>query len=439
MLINLVVIVFLLLLNGFFVASEFALVGVRRTRIAQLSEEGNSTAQVAEGILKELDKFMAAVQLGITIASIGLGWVAESTLVKILMPCIAFFTNDNQTVIAHSIATPIAFLIVTVFHVVIGELMPKSIALRYPERTTLIVARPMHLVTMIFGPAIYVLNGFGNFLLSLMNIPPASQTSLVHSVEELNMIIDASYNEGVLDKSSKDMLQNVFKFSDLNAKQVMIPRTDMACIPINITLDELNKLTIEYQYTRYPVYDNNPDHIVGIFHVKDLYTVMAQKKEFEFKDILRTPMFIPETASMETLVRDFKKSHNNMAIVVDEFGGTSGIITLEDVLEEIFGEVQDEFDYEEEDVQTLTEHEFLVNAMMRLDEFNTYFDTDIDEEDVDTIGGYVVKELGRFAALSDKVSYKNFDLTVVGIEDKRITKINVVRNLPSEEDESGGE
>lgn len=437
---NLFVIALLLFSNGFFVAAEFAMVSVRKTRITQLTNEGNFGAKLALEALKDLDKFIAAVQLGVTISSIGLGWVGEATLVRMIEPLFSFLPANYQFAASHTVSVTIAFSLITVLHVVIGELMPKSIALQFPEKTSLLIALPMQIITKLFNPLICALNGLGGLLLRLIKIPTAQTSHLAHSTEELNMLINASYNEGVLNETEREMLHNVFKFSDLTAKQVMIPRTDMACIPSDITFDELNKLTGESQYTRYPVYEENLDHISGIIHVKDLYSLTLKKEEFSVERLLRPVLLVPETMTMDNLVREFKKRQGQMAIVIDEFGGTSGLITLEDVLEEIFGEVQDEFDADEEaDIKEIAENTYLANAMMRLDEIDEFFEIEIIDEDVDTIGGLVVKLLGRIAEVGDVVEIQNLEFNVKEIDGARITKLIITRKFPSKHPEKDDE
>lgn len=437
---NLFVIALLLFANGFFVAAEFSMVSVRKTRITQLTNEGNFSAKVVLEALRDLDKFIAAVQLGVTISSIGLGWVGEATLVRIVEPMFHFLPDKFQLAAAHTISVAVAFTLITVLHVVIGELMPKSVALQYPEKTSLLIAVPMNVIIKIFGPAIKILNGLGTFLLRLFKIPTTQSSHLAHSIEELNMLINASYNEGVLNETEREMLHNVFKFSDLTAKQVMIPRTDMACIPSDITLEELNKLTIESQYTRYPVYEENLDHISGIIHAKDLYGLHLRHEDFSIEKIIRPVLLVPETITMDKLVLEFKKRQGQMAIVIDEFGGTSGLITLEDVLEEIFGEVQDEFDADEEaDIREISENTYIANAMMRLDELTEFFETEIIDEDVDTIGGLVVKLLGRIAEVGDIVEFQNLEFSVDEIDGARITKLIITKKASQEPEEENEE
>jgi CBS domain containing-hemolysin-like protein len=424
-------------MNGFFVAAEISIISVRKTRLEQLINEGNLSASLAMDAIKEVNKFVAAVQLGVTIASIGLGWVGEATIAKLIQPIFAHLPETLQTGATHSVSTAIAFILITVMHVVIGELVPKSIALQYPEQTSLIVAWPMKVVFKIFAPAVYLLNGIGDGILKLIGINVQNRTPLAHSVEELDMIVNASYDEGVLNETEKDMLHNVFKFSDLQAKQVMIPRTDVVCIPSDITFDELKNLTTETQYTRYPVYENTLDNVIGIIHIKDLYSLLQKNEEFELKKIIRPVMLVPETMTMDNLVLEFKKNHGQIAIVVDEFGGTSGIISLEDVLEEIFGEVQDEFDEEEADIKKINENKYSVNAMLRLDELAEYFEEEpIEDDDVDTIGGLVVKNLGRIAKEGDTIQINDMTCHVIEIDGARVTKLLIEKEPKKEESET---
>lgn len=429
---NLFVIIFLLLSNGFFVASEFAMVKVRKTRIEQLVNEGDTNATIAMEALSDLDKFIAAVQLGVTISSIGLGWVGESTLARIIEPIFTFLPGINQTIATHSLSVSIAFALITFLHVVIGELVPKSIALEYTEKTALIVAKPMQGITFIFNPFIYLLNGFGNFLLKIMHIPHSHKGALVHSTEELDMLVDASYDGGVLNETEKDMLHNVFKFSDLTAKQVMIPRTDMICVPIDMSFEELNKVASENQFTRYPVYNEDIDDITGFIHVKDLYLLSLKDEQKPIEKIQRPVFLVPETMTMDNLVLEFKKRNCQMAVVIDEFGGTSGLITLEDVIEEIVGDVQDEFDDEEEvDIKEIAPNTYQANAMLRLDEMAEFFDINeenIDDEDIDTVGGLVVKLLGRIAQVGDSVNFLNFTFNVKSVDGARITQLEIIKN-----------
>lgn len=440
-LINIFIILFLLFVNAFFVAAEFSLVKVRKTRLEQLSNEGNGNAKKALKLVNDINRMLAAAQLGVTIASIALGWVAESTIVQIIEPVIGFFAHTMNALPAHLIAVPISFVLVTYFHVLLGEQLPKCISLRHPESLSLLIATPMDIFITIFKPFVLLLEVSGNKILSACHAN-SEDASLVHSTEELDMLVDASYNEGVLNETEAEMLHNMFKFSDLMAKQAMIPRTDMICIPDDISYEELTKQTLENQYTRYPVYEENIDKILGFIHVKDLYSLAMRKDEFSIKKLIRPLILIPETMTLDNLIIEFKKRHCQIAVVIDEFGGTSGLITLEDVLEEIIGEVQDEFDEEEEtDIKEIGENTYIANAMMRIDEVVEYFglkESLFEEDDVDTIAGLVVKLLGRIAEVGDTVSFNGLTFTVKEIDGARITKLQIYKepvteNEPTEE------
>lgn len=425
---NIFIIAFLLFINGFFVAAEFALVKVRKTRLEQLSNDGNVIAKKALKLVNNVNRMLAAAQLGVTIASIALGWVAEATIVQLVEPIIKFV--NMGTYASHVVAVPISFILVTYFHVLLGEQLPKCIALKHTEKLALIIATPMDMFITLFKPFVWLLQISGDIILKLFHADKTD--SLVHSTEELDMLVDVSYNEGVLNETEAEMLHNMFKFSDLMAKQVMIPRTDMICVPDDISYEEINKLALENGYTRYPVYEKeNIDRIIGFIHVKDLYAIAMTKEEYSVQSIIRPIILVPETITLDNLMKEFRKLHAQMAVVVDEFGGTAGLITLEDVLEEIIGEVQDEFDEEEElDISQISENTYLANAMMRMDELADFFGLNSDfleEDDVETIGGLVVKLLGRIADVNDTVSYKGLTFTVKEIDGARITQLEIIK------------
>lgn len=431
---NWLIVFVLLLVNGFFVSAEFAIVRARRAKIEQLTKDGNVDAKLALKALEDMNFFIAAVQVGVTIASIGIGWFGSPTIEKMMDPILSNLPS-SYVYLTHTITAVVAFLVVTFLHVVIGEQVPKCIALQYPEKISLYVAKPMDIFMTISKPFVWVLNVACNAILRLFRIP-VSTARVVHTIEDLDLMVNTSYDEGVLNETEKDMIHNVFKFSDLTAREVMIPRTDMVCVPIGMSIEELNKVATENQYTRYPVYDGDIDHITGLIHVKDLYSLSIKDEVCPIEKIQRKVLLVPETITMDNLVREFKKNKSQMAVVVDEFGGTSGIITLEDVLEEIFGDVQDEFDEETEfDIKEIKPNHYLANGMMRLDELANYFDLPddkLEDDDVDTIAGLVVKELGRLAQLDDVVRYHEFTFTVKEVDGARITKLLVVRDVSQE-------
>ena len=437
--INIFIIAFLLFVNGFFVAAEFSLVKVRKTRLEQLCSKGNYKAKKALKLVNDVNKMLAAAQLGVTIASIALGWVAEATIVQLIEPVIKLLPLANSVVTAHVIAVPISFILVTYFHVLLGEQLPKCISLRHPESLALLISTPMDMFITVFKPFVWLLQVSGDKILAACHAN-SEDASLVHSTEELDMLVDASYNEGVLNETEAEMLHNMFKFSDLLAKQVMIPRTDMVCIPSDISYEELNEVALNNQYTRYPVYEENIDKILGFIHVKDLYSLSMKKETFSMKKLIRPLMLVPETMTLDNLIIEFKKIHSQMAVVIDEFGGTSGLITLEDVLEEIIGDVQDEFDEEAEvDIKEVSENTYVASAMMRIDEFCDFFDlkeSNFEEDDVDTIAGLVVKLLGRIANVGDSVSYNGLTFTVIEVDGARITKLQIYKEPVAEVEEN---
>ena len=428
----LILIVFLILANSFFVASEFAMVRVRKTRLEQLSSEGNESAKIALELAEDINGMLAAAQLGITIVSVGLGWVGASTLAGI------FSTIGLPT----WLAVPVAFVLVTFFEVLLGEQIPKCVALQNSEKASLMVARPMKFIMIVFKPFVWFLATCGDKILELFKIE-RQETEFVHTTEELDMLVDASYNEGVLNETEAEMLHNMFKFSDLTAKQVMIPRTDMMCIDMDTNFEELKKITIETQYTRYPVYEESIDKILGFIHVKDLYSLSVHGADntTNIQELLRPIMLIPETMTLDNLIIEFRKRKSQIGIVVDEFGGTSGLITLEDVLEEIIGEVQDEFDEDEEiDIKEVAPDTYVANAMMRIDEIAEFFDIEdnqFDFEDVETIGGLFVKILGRLAQVGDVVEIKEQGLkfSVQKVDGARITRLVIHKTNVTPDDD----
>lgn len=432
---NLFIVILLIFANSFFVASEFAMVKVRKTRLEQLSCEGDTTAKLALKMTEDINDMLAAAQLGITIASIGLGWIGAKTiadiLYKTLVAVLPFISHELCLVVS----VPVAFILITFFEVLLGEQIPKCVALQNTEKMALLVARPMKLTMILLKPFVWFLATCSDKILELFKID-SSQNQLVHTTEELDMLVDASYNEGELNKTEAEMLHNMFNFSDLTAKQVMTPRTDMMCIETVMPIDDVKKFTAENQYTRYPVYEENIDKILGFIHVKDLYSKLLENENVNIEDIIRPILLVPETITLDNLVIEFRKRKSQIGIVIDEFGGTSGLVTLEDVIEEIVGEVQDEFDEEEEiDIREVAPDTYVANAMMRIDEIAEFFnmeETQFDYEDVETIGGLVVKELGKIAQVGDIVELKEQGLkfSVQKVDGARITRLVIQKSEP---------
>jgi putative hemolysin len=426
-LLKLTVVVLLILANAFFVAAEFAVVGVRRTRIDELVAKGHTTAHWVQKTIQNPDRFFATTQLGITLSSLGLGWVGEPALSHLLTPIIELFPSNISSEVSHSLSAGLTFAIITLLHVVIGELVPRSIALQYPERLSLAVAQPTTWIERIFRPVVWVLDKTGNALLRLIKIQPASGHELVHSVEELKMLVSASAGSGVVEGEAEEMLHAIFDFGETLVRLVMIPRTEMIAIPTDSSLQEALHVAIEQQYTKLPVYGESLDQVLGIVNLKDLLGALYGER-IEAKtarDLMREAIFIPETAKVSVLLKLFRARQRHMAIVLDEYGGTAGLVTLADLLEEIVGEVGDPFDHEPE-VLPLPDGSSLVDGLMPIDDFNERFNLSLSDPNYDTIAGFVLGHLGRLAKVGDTIIVEGVQLRVEAMDGLRIARVSLV-------------
>jgi CBS domain containing-hemolysin-like protein len=429
----------LVLANAFFVAAEFALVSVRRTRIAELIANGNTSARWVQRAILDPDRFIAATQLGITLASLGLGWIGEPALSHLLEPVIKLFPAAIENEVSHSISAGLAFAVITFLHVVIGELAPKSIALQSPERTSLFVAQPTIWVEWFFRPAIWLLNGAGNALLRLAKIEPAAGHEMVHSVAELKMLVTASAGSGVVADTAEEMLHAVFDFSETLVRLVMSPRTEMVAVPAEASLEEIVQTAVEHQYTKLPVYGESLDQILGVIHLKDLMgAIHGDRSEAKSaRDLMRETIFIPENARIGALLNLFRARQRHLAIVLDEYGGTAGLVTLSDLLEEIVGEVGDPFVFEPE-VQPLPDGSTLVDGLMPIEDFNERFNIKLQDPNYDTIAGFVLGRLGRLAQVGDAVIADGVRLRVEAMDGLRIARVSLIpsQSVPKPRDES---
>ena len=432
----------LVLANGFFVAAEFALVSIRKTRIDQLAAEGNASAVIVKNALHDLDRYIAATQVGITIASLILGGYGEPALVGILGPLfvMAGLPHEGTAFTAGAISVGIAYFIMTALHVIVGELMPKSIALQQPEKVALLVGRPMTWVAKLFTPLIWMLNGTGNFLLRRLGLHASEGHAQVHSPEELDLLFAQSHDAGELTKTEFEILHRVVKFSDLTAREIMVPRVEMKALPLSMTRAELTMYINEAPHTRVPVFHGSMDEIVGIAHLKDLLkfvgiaSVEASNERVNLMPIVRDAPRVPETITIDRLLVDFKRRRQQMAIVIDEFGGTSGIVTMGDLLEQAFGDVHDEFDIHEPEIQELPDGTFLLHGRLLIEEVNERFGTGFPTDEADTIAGLILNDLGRVAAQGDETVICQVKLRVEQVERQRIIAIKM--ELLSESKES---
>ncbi|WP_347490748.1 hemolysin family protein [Desulfoscipio sp. XC116] len=413
---------FLVLLNGIFVSAEFSFVKVRPTRLAQLVEEGNKAAKTAQCCVKNIDAYLSVCQLGITVSSLGLGWLGEPVVAKLLEPLMFLLGITSATAI-HSISFVIAFSLVTFIHVVFGELVPKSLAIQRAETVTLWLAMPMRFFYLIFYPGIVVFNGTANHILKLFNVKPASEHEESHSEEELQMLVQESYRGGHLDKEEWRLLQNVFDFEDKVVRDVMVPRPEVVYLDLTKSIEENIDIARRSGHTRFPLCEGDRDNVLGLIHIKDLFRLEA---EGGLNNVRRNIMLVPEGMPLGQLLHNFQQQHQHMALVVDEYGGTAGIITMENILEELVGEIQDEFDQEQPQIITEDEKTYLVDGRLLLDEAAQKFNLPVkDEQEYDTLAGYMFGRLGKRPRVGDTVELSGFKLEVAEINRLSIRRIRL--------------
>jgi CBS domain containing-hemolysin-like protein len=406
----------LVLLNGFFVAAEYALVTARRTRIIELHHQGNKRARAVLRITSDPSQFITAMQLGVTLTSLGIGALGEHALSK------AF-----DTVMATVLAVLLAYLILTFFHVVIGELVPKGVALGHAEGTALWVSGPVRLFFVIAAPFIWVLRRSADAVLHVLGLEPPGAERDPLSEAELRMLLSRSSAEGEIEHEEQQMIDKVFVFGDKEAADVMVPRPEVVAVSVEMPPEEALRAVLDSPYTRYPVFRESIDDIIGVLHVRDLFTAVHDRgiAEVRLGEIVRTAYIVPETKDLASLLQEFRKTNNHFAIVVDEYGGTAGICTLEDLLEEIVGEIEDEFDIAEVQIEQVDADNYRIDGMFPIDEFNERFGTDLPDDDYHTVGGFVFGQLGRAAEPGDDVSFNGMRFDVLEVEGSRIERIAV--------------
>jgi putative hemolysin len=436
---GIVAILGLVFVNGFFVAAEFGLVGARRTRIAQLAEAGNSGAQVAQAAIEHLDHYIAATQLGITLASLGLGWIGEPAMAHILDPILeAVVPEDMVGAATHSVSIAVAFSIVTMLHIVLGELAPKSIALQRPEGTSIIVSRPTTWFLHLFRPVIWLMNSVGNGVVRLIGFEPASGHEQVHSAEELLMLVQSAHEAGVIEDSEERLLHRVFDFGEIHIRDVMQPRVEVEGIPLDSSLEDLLEKVSTGPYSRYPVYRESIDHVIGVLHAKDLLdrivhepTLLSGGEAFDVASVLRSPLYFPEMASVDRVLEQMQRAQIHFTVVVDEYGGMAGIATMEDILEELVGEVQDEFDTETAPIR-VGQGTTVLDGLVNLNEVIERFGDPDCEAQSSTIGGYVAECLDRIPTKGDKVTFGKYDVVVDEMDEMRVARVIFMpRELPA--------
>lgn len=414
--------------NGFFVAAEFSLVTVRKTRVDQLIAEGNRMARTVRRALNDPDSFIAATQLGITMASLALGWIGEPALAILIEPAFRFLPAEWSTVTAHSVAVAIAFAIITSLHIVLGELAPKTIALTYAERTSLYVAKPTELFMKALWPFISLLNGMGRAVVHAFGLKAPSGHSLVHSEEELKMLVTASQEAGVLEEDEEQMLHRVFGFADLTAGQVMVPRTEMIALPSTATLAQAIDAISRGPHTQVPVYVDDMDHIAGILYIKELFRTLASPPpSFDLLSLIHEALTVPETMKADTLLAEMRRRRTHHAIVIDEYGGTAGMATFQDLMERIVGDVAGESDGSKPRINVLPDGSAILDGLVLVTDVNERFGLHIDEETYNTVGGYVLGRLGRRARVGDMIDVEQRIMRVEALDGLRVARVVLSR------------
>ena len=437
----------LVFMNGFFVAAEFAFVGSRKTRIAQMAQEGSAGAKSAQKAIEHLDSYIAATQLGITLASLGLGWIGEPAIAHLFEPIFErFLTEDAALTVGRTISVAISFAIVTTLHIVLGELAPKSIALNRPEEVSVIVARGATLFHNVFRPIIRVMNGVGNAVVRLIGIPPASGHQQVHSAEELEMLVHSSREAGLLQESEEVLLRRVFDFSEISVEEIMQPRVEIDAVDVATPLAELLALMVEQHHSRYPVYDDHIDNMIGVLYVKDLFDVFIKQptllnggaSAFDLRPLLRKPLYVPMTLGVDKLLEDMRRTQTHLAIVIDEYGGVAGLATLDDILAELVGELSDEFD--ERETPVLPADQNIVDGLESMTAIIERFGEPGIEVESTTIGGYVAERLERIPLAGDTVAYgEAYDVVVLQMDGMRVSEVRFVPSTRTKPDVSSAD
>ncbi|MCZ6775118.1 MAG: hemolysin family protein [Ignavibacteria bacterium] len=416
----------LVFLNGFFVAAEFAIVKVRATQIEPLVKTGSKRARKAENIINHLDTYLSATQLGITLASLGLGWIGEPFIAHLLEP-LFIWVGITQPAIVTSISFAVAFSIITFLHIVLGELAPKSLAIQRPQGTTLTLASPLHFFFVLFRPFIWVLNGTANFFLRRVGIAPVGESDLAHSEEELRLLLGKGKT---ISSTGKSILLKAMELRKRMVREVMVPRTDIAFLSTEKTIEESIAIASENQFTRYPLCEKDLDNVIGMIHLKDLFKLKGTQGDgTELRRIKREMIFVPETTSLERILNTFLAKHILMAIAVDEYGGTAGLVTLENVLEELVGEIRDEFDVEPLMVQKVSDSEYLVDGTMPLHDFARMFEVAPNSKDVVTVSGYAIQILGDVPVKGTTLQIGSWLGTVEATEGSKVKTLRLRKLL----------
>ncbi len=434
---SLLLVAFLIACTAFFVASEFAIVKVRSSRIDQLVNEGNRRAVAAKKVISNLDGYLSANQLGITLTSLGLGWLGEPTVARMLLPL--FERLHLSESVSHFLAFIISFSLITFLHVVVGELAPKTLAIHKAEAITLFTAQPLIWFYKIMYPFIWTLNNSARLVTRLFGLRPVAEHEIAHSEEELRLILSESYKSGEINQSEYRYVNNIFRFDDRIAKEIMVPRKEIVALDINKSVKENLDIIREEKYTRYPVIDGDKDHVLGLINVKEVFTdfIANPSNEKQMKDYIRPIIQVIESIAIHDLLVKMQKERIHMAILVDEYGGTSGLVTVEDILEEIVGEIQDEFDIDETPLIQKMDDRLILEGKVLISEVNDLLGLDIDDDDVDTIGGWILTKHYDIKP-GESVEIDGYLFTVKEMDGHHVKSLEVAKKEPSKEEEAAG-
>ncbi|KOP66992.1 hypothetical protein AMS62_18395 [Bacillus sp. FJAT-18019] len=429
LILNLLLVFLLVLLNGVFVAAEFSLVKMRQSRLTQLVSEGNRLAGIALKVNQKLDAYLSATQLGITLTSLGLGWIGEPAISDLLVAPVMHSLGITNEALITTISVAVGFCIITFLHIVLGELAPKSLAIQRTEGTALLLSAPLLWFYRIFLPVIWVLNTSANGILKMVGIEPANESEAAHSEEEIRILMSESAKSGVIDENEMKLMDNLFDFSDLRAREIMLPRTDMDVLFTNSTLEENLQIVSETKHSRYPVATDNKDRIIGFIHITDLLLAEPEKQR-DLASLVRPIMDVSESTEISRVLRQMQAKHEQLALVVDEYGGTAGILTAEKILEEIVGDLYDEFEDERPEIEVYDEY-FSVDGRMLIEEVNDLTGLMIEEHNVDSIGGWLFKELEGNPAIGKKATFDGVDFEVEESTRLRVTRVKIHYKLES--------
>ena len=430
---NLFLVALLILATAFFVSTEFAIVKLRSSRVDQMVLDGKRNALAVRKVTSNLDGYLSACQLGITVTALGLGWLGEPTFEKILHPVLAHFAVPDSIVTLLSFL--IAFLVITFLHVVLGELAPKTLAIQKAEAVAVALSPLIIIFYKIMYPLIWVLNGSANRFVRMFGLKPAKEHEDAHTEDELRIILSESYESGHINKTEFGYVNRIFAFDELLAREIMVPRTDMICLSTDHSFEENLKIIRNEQYTRFPIIQNNKDNVLGMINTKEFFLRSQDDPSFNFENLIHPILSVPESMPVNTLLKKLQKNQTHIAILVDEYGGTSGMVTIEDILEEIVGEIRDEFDIDErKEIEVINEHHIIVDGKVSLTHVDELLQTELEssDHDADTIGGWLYG-INPELKIAMEWNYRDLTFRIIEKDKHRIRKINIIKQLIEEE------